>query len=177
MKQVIQKIRNLIKRCALSKIDDSQNYQVAQVTYFDKIVDVEVINPYGISSKAPSGSLGLMFNVMGQEENRAAIFNDQPNRFKNLEEGEVAVGNYSTQSKIKFCANGDIEIFSNGDINAQCANLNVTADTTTITAPTNTIDGDLEITGNVTNQGVDIGKTHTHSGVTTGPSNTGGVNP
>lgn len=177
MRQLANKIRNLIKRCALSKIDDSQSYQTAQVTYFDKIVDIETINPYGICSKAPAGSLGLMFSVMGQEENRAAIFNDQTNRFKDLQEGELVVGNYSTKSKIKFCANGDIEIFTNADINAQCANLNVTANTTTITAPTNTVDGDLEVTGKITNQGVDIGKGHAHSDVEQGPDSTGGVIP
>lgn len=40
-----------------------------------------------------------------------------------------------------------------------------------------TIDGDLEvINGDITNEGVSVGSTHTHSGVTTGGDSTGGPN-
>lgn len=45
-----------------------------------------------------------------------------------------------------------------------------------ITAPTTTITGALVVTGSITNNGKNIGATHTHGGVQTGGGNTGAPN-
>lgn len=186
-------IFNLIKRSLVSrKTADSGQFPTAQVSWSGKTADIEVIYPYGLAGNLPTDSLVLMFSVMGQEENKAGIGNTPKIRFKDLKEGEVAVGNPTTGSVIKFLENGDIEVTGvanqninitgsqNTTINVNQVN-NITGDqtntiggnqtdtvtgnvastisgtltrtvtgNTTITSPTVTINGNLEVTGDVT---------------------------
>ena len=136
-------IKNLIKRGTVSrKTEDSGDYSIAQIKWMSKKVgNVEVLHPYGMSSYAPVGSLALMFNIMGQEANRAAIVNDPKRRFKDLKEGEVAIGNFLTRSYVKFLENGDIEIVTTNN-----QNITVTGDSNlTVTGSAN-----ITSTGNAT---------------------------
>lgn len=166
---VVTFIRNMIKRGTVSReTADNGQFSVAQVKWgSSKVGNVEVILPYGVSSYAPVGSLALMFNVMGQESNRAAIINDPKMRFKDLKPGEVAVGNFLTRSVIKFLENGDIEITGVAGLNVSIAgsvNIAVEGDTvintsgttkinstgnTTVTSPVVTVEGALRATGEI----------------------------
>lgn len=150
------KISNLVKRAAVTLTNkDSGQFAATQVKWMrDKVAITEVVHPYGLSSNAPVDSFALMFNVMGQEENRAAIVYDPKNRFKNLKSGEVALGNFVTKSVIKFLENGDIDITGFNDQNITITgNNNVTIggnNTVAITGNDSvTITGDstLNITG------------------------------
>lgn len=135
-------LRSLIKRAVLSLVgNDSGNHQTSQAQYWGKASDFEVIYPYGLCANPPKDSLILLLNVMAQEENKAGIANLHEQRFRNLKEGEVAVGNYLTRSVTKFLANGDIEIFSAND-----EKIAITNDST------KTVGGDMTVTvsGNVT---------------------------
>lgn len=137
-------IRNLIRRGVVSrKTEDLGQFSIAQLKWgSDKVGNVEVLQPYGLSSYAPVGSLGLIFNVMGHEENRAAIINDPKKRFKNLKEGEVALGNFLTKSVIKFLESGDIEITGKANQNITIigdSNLTVGGNTTITTTGNITI--------------------------------------
>jgi phage gp45-like len=148
---IITFVRNMIKRGTVSRqTADSGQFAAAQVKWAsDKVGNVEVIHSYGFSSYAPVGSLALMFSVMGQESNRAAIINDPKIRFKDLKPGEVAVGNFLTRSRVKFLENGDIEIFAANDQNITItgdSNLTVGGNTT-ITTTGNTV---IDTTGNTT---------------------------
>jgi phage gp45-like len=152
---MIRHIRNMIKRAVVSlNPADTGQYPVAQVKWSsnDKAANVQVITPYGFYSVAPANSLALMFSVMGQEENRAAIIDDPANRFKDLKPGEVAVGNPETKSVVKFLENGDIEVTGKSDININITgDVNVTATgNTTITSPIVTVNGALRVTGEIT---------------------------
>lgn len=110
-------IQNMIKIGIITLAgDDSEDYNRTQVSYLGKTKKVTVIMPYGIDANIPKDSLLILFNIMGQEENMVAFGNDQSIRFKNLEEGEVVVGNPKTGSKVYFKANGDIEIVSSTTI-------------------------------------------------------------
>jgi len=149
-------IKNLIKRGTVSrKTEDSGDYSIAQIKWMSKKVgNVEVLHPYGMSSYAPVGSLALMFNIMGQEANRAAIVNDPKRRFKDLKEGEVAIGNFLTRSYVKFLENGDIEIVTTNN-----QNITVTGDSNlTVAGSANiTVTGDSNLTvagsANITSTG------------------------
>ena len=136
-------IKNLIKRGTVSrKTEDSGDYSIAQIKWMSKKVgNVEVLHPYGMSSYAPVGSLALMFNIMGQEANRAAIVNDPKRRFKDLKEGEVAIGNFLTRSYVKFLENGDIEIVTTNN-----QNITVTGDSNLTVAGS----ANITSTGNAT---------------------------
>ena len=159
---IYSKVSNLIKRAVVTLTNkDSGQFAATQVKWMrDKVAITEVVHPYGLSSNAPVNSLALMFNVMGQEENRAAIVYDPKNRFKNLKEGEVALGNFVTRSVIKFLENGDIEITGIADQNVTLTgDMNVTVGgdvnlestgNVNITAPIVNIDGELRVTGEVT---------------------------
>ena len=163
-------VRNLIKRATVSLVgSDTGKYSSAQCKWgSDKVRDVQVISPYGYYYCAPVGSLALMFNVFGHEDNIAAIIDNPPTREKRLKPGEVCVVNPLTKSKIKFLENGDIEITGknnlnvmvtgdinltvNGNINATVGGTltaNVTGNTD-ITSPIITMHGELRATGEVT---------------------------
>ena len=159
---IYSKISNLIKRAVVTLTNkDSGQFAATQVSWMrDKTATTEVVHPYGLSSNAPLGSLALMFNVMGQEENRAAIIYDPKNRFKNLKPGEVALGNFVTKSVVKFLENGDIDITGMADQNINITGnsnitvggnvtLNVTGNTD-ITSPVVTVNGELRTTGEIT---------------------------
>jgi phage gp45-like len=175
--KIITFIRNLIKRGVVTRAtDDTGQFAIAQVQWIaGKSGNVEVVYPYGVSGYAPVGSLALMFNVMGHESNRAAIINNPKIRFKDLKEGEVAIGNFLTRSYIKFLENGDIEvigvasqnvtitgdvnltiggncnIIATGNINATAANLTANiSGNADITCPQVDITGALSVTGDVT---------------------------
>lgn len=156
-------IRNMIKRAVVTlNPADTGQIPVAQVQWSSSNTanNVQVITPYGFYSVAPTGSLALMFNVMGQEENRAAIFDNPKGRFKNLKPGESVVGNPLTGSKVYFKENGDIEVTGvadqniniTGDVNLTVGgNVNITATgNTNITSPVVTVDGALNVTGDIT---------------------------
>ena len=104
-------IGQMIKRAALSLAgrDDGQ-FSIAQAQYYNKTAEVELVFPYGYSACPPEGSLILLMNVMGQEENRAGIASYPQQRFKNLKPGEVQVGNFLTRASIKWDKAGKIYI-------------------------------------------------------------------
>lgn len=159
-KDILNRISNGIKRAFVSLVgSDSEAFQTTQISYLGKTADTEVIYPYGLCGNPPTGSLVLLFNVQGQEENRAGIANLPNKRFKNLKAGEVAVGNYLTTSVVKFLENGNIEVFcQNNEIITITQNANITiggsstvniVGTATINCPTTTINGDVNINGNL----------------------------
>lgn len=104
-------ISNMIARCRVTKSgNDSAQFNINQVSYYGKTSDCEIITPYGLYSNPPVGSLGLLFHSEGQEQNRSAIFNVTGNRFKNLKENEVVIGNPITLSNIKYDVDGNVVI-------------------------------------------------------------------
>ena len=197
MRSLSNSITSLIKRCALTRTArDNADYQLVQAQYLGHVATVESASIYGLSSSPPLNSTGIVFNILANEENRAAFFNIPQARFKNLKPWEVQIGNYLTRSSIKFAENkeininslGDIEITSQGDfkitINGNSI-IQITGSSTTestenmtLKAPQITLDGnviitgDLDVSGDVVGAGVDL-KTHVHSGVSTGTENTG----
>lgn len=99
-----------MNRAHITLVDkDDKNLQIRQVEYMGAPMDVESMLPYGFSSNAPLDSWGAIFNIQSSE-NKAGIFNSPTLRFKNLKEWEVQIGNYQTQSSIKFPEDGSIVI-------------------------------------------------------------------
>lgn len=106
-----KKLIDLIKRARITKPGpDDADYNVQQISYFDKVADAEMVFPYGMSANLPKDSLVLLFNVNGNEQNRAGIGSLPPERKRNLEDGEVAFFHPLTKSFIYFRNRGHIEI-------------------------------------------------------------------
>lgn len=152
-------IKNLIKFCTvLATSDDSTPFQKANIAVFDKNQNVKVLNTYGYSYRPTENSLGITFNVLGEEGKMFVVIDNPKKRFTGLNIGEVKIGNYVTRGYIYFRRNETIEIFTNTKVK---------------------IIGDLEVTGDVTANNyisatVPDYNNHEHTGVDTGPSNTGG---
>lgn len=181
-KDILNRISSSIKRAFISLAgNDESQFQTTQINYLGKTADMEVIYPYGLCGNPPPGSLVLLFNVQGQEENRAGIANLPNQRFNNLKAGEVALGNYLTTSVIKFLENGDIQVFCKNNNNitiTQDANITI-GGSATITCPEINITGNVNINGNLAVSGDTVSSGisltgHVHTGVMPGSSNTGG---
>ncbi len=107
-----------IKRAVLSLVSkDDGEFSVGQANYNGKTGDTELVWPYGFFANPPLGASILMFNVQGQEENRAGIASFPQMRFKNLKEGEVGIANFMTGSVMKFLADGSIEVTATNGMN------------------------------------------------------------
>lgn len=171
-------VKTLIRRCSLSVVGkDDLDYPVVQATYFGRASNTHVINPYGLCTNPPKGSMGIMLLIGGDEENKAALFNSDPDRFRGrdgsgLKEGEVALSDYLSESYVWLKENGDIEIDAKNN-----AKINVIGDAditvggeltatvtgnTTITTPLLTINGNLQLNGTFT--GDSGGGTNTFTG-------------
>lgn len=136
--EILILLRNLLKRAYISKeiIDNSAPYLNTQITYFDKTTNAEMIFPYGIQAIPPKETIGLLFNILGYEDNLAFIPYAQNERFKILKaEGEIIVGSPKTGSYVYFKSNGEIEIESkgklvinvNGDVELKANNVKIDA--------------------------------------------------
>jgi len=104
---------------------DTKKFPFLKAKFMTKVNDIWFVTPYGFYSSPPEGSIGLVFNIQAQEQNRAGIFNDYDRRPKDLKEGEVALFNTLTKTRITLKANGDLDIFVKND-----RIINITGDDT-----------------------------------------------
>lgn len=99
------------KRAYITRVStDKDKYHTMQASYHGQTADVEMITPYGVYATLPLDSQVILWNVNGVEENRVAIGNTPPVRFKNLKPGEVVVGSPQTLSNAFFKTDGSIII-------------------------------------------------------------------
>lgn len=162
---MINKLKNMIKRCLVSKPgNDTGQFPIAQVTYLGKTGNSEEIYPYGMGAVAPENSLGLVFSVNGDEGNRSHIATNSDLRLKNLVPGESYFGNLVSGSVMIFSENGDWNVTINNDGNLTCeGNLNIT------------VNGDANVTAS-NNVDVNASSVNINAGTTTtsGDTNLGG---
>ena len=191
---MMQKLRSMIKQAYHSLAgNDSSAYPTAQFAYNGKATEVVRLSPYGLCSNPPLGAMGVLFQIQGREGVKYAVTDDMLARYKNLEPGEVQIGNYATKASIKFdndgnvivtvtdgnlIANvtGDMTATVSGDVSMTAggaASITSSGDTT-ITAPNIRLVGNVVMSGGtVTSDGTNVGSSHVHPGVQSGPSNTG----
>lgn len=163
---------NKIKQAIISRIRaDVTKYPQTIASYKGKEQEAVRQSVYGVCSVPPRSSLGLLFAIEGMGGVQYGIFDYPTGRFKNLTEGEVQVGNYLTQTYIKFDASGNVTIVASGDLTANVSG------TTTINSNT-VINGDLTVSGDVTATDYNstaIGvsyNTHIHTGDSGGDTGT-----
>lgn len=174
-----------VKGGQLAKVgDDSGNAPVSQLKYDGKTIDFYELTPYSIYSKCPAGDNSWVthWSYNQQEENRVGIANVLASRYKDFKDGEAIHGNVLSGTHIKYAENGDmnITVTNNQNINIS-GNCTVTVSgNVTLNAPEATVNGNMTINGTLDVTGTTTleGRTflgHNHSGVQSGPSNTGGV--
>jgi len=186
MKQLINKIKNLIKIARVVLVDDSNDIRVAKVQFLGKKQRCAVFTPYGFMSNPPPNSAGPIWQVDGEESKLIGMFdltNERTN--KNLNPGETAIGNYLTGDYVLFKEGKIIEVNATGDLiatvgsNAEItagadvtvsAGANATVSAVTqidLTAPIINITGNVVIAGGISTTGV--GGTISSSGTITAP--------
>ena len=160
---------NRIKQAFLKLIQiDGSAYPRATTSYKGREFSTVRQSVYGVSSMPPKNSLCLLFQVEGAQGLQYGIFDFPTGRFKNLEEGEVQVGNYLTRAFIKFDKDGNVTIEApnnctvnvGGNMSATVGGAltadvtgatNITTDSLNITATNGSnIDGSLIVTGDIT---------------------------
>lgn len=159
-----RKIYNTItlKRCTVESVDDKSDFPTMQVKYLKQVIKiVQKLGIYGVCSNPPKGSNGILFPIMGSDSNIACLADDIANRFKDLKEGELVIGNYLTKAFIKFSQDGGIEIHAKyvktiadeGDISTETIKGNITnksAGNITDTAQSTNINNPVVVSDNVT---------------------------
>lgn len=148
-----------------------------------------LFSPYGLCSNPPVGSSGLVFNTNAGSNHPVGVVDFPSKRFKNLAEGEVVVGNYITGSYIKFLANGDINLYTTGDIQVTGENIQVVGETVKVEGTSIFLKGNvygataadaiIAPNGILAGAGATaklIDETHVHTGVPTESGLTGVVN-
>lgn len=148
------------------KVIDNKLYPIVNVKYLNREANSAIAEIYGVHGSAPVGTQCVMLIINNDEANRIIIPLSAQTRTRDLEEGEFECGNFVIGSIINFDKDGNINITSNNDINivAGGGDINVTGDIH--------VTGSIDATGDIVASTVSL-KTHLHSGVTTGGSNTG----
>lgn len=179
-------LRNVLRWARVTReVAKGLQFAAQQVNYLNKTADSAMLFPFGVYANLPPDVLTLIASVQGNPDNRVALgclLKDRPD----LESGETAFYHPATGSFIIWRQGGNLEINTDADITANCANATITAETkVTIDSPTTDVTGllnvlnSLNVTGTVTNNGKNIGDTHSHTGSPTAPngpvSNTGTV--
>ena len=143
-------INGLIKRTQITRAsDDVSAFQVAQVSYMDRVSDTEVLWPYGMYGNVPVDSLCLTLSVGGEEGNKVTFPSRAHTRTRRrTRAGEVGIGNQVAKSDVFFDADGNIIIIAPGDLRVTVSGdkeVTVSGDCKL------TVTGDVTITGgNVT---------------------------
>jgi len=80
----------------------------------NKITEIENVSPYGLASTLPVGASGIKWNIQGESSNQVGVAYDPTTLPALLAGGEVAVGNFTVGTFLKFTNLGTIEVFKNG---------------------------------------------------------------
>lgn len=166
-----RKVSMMVARAVLRLVDDGKSRQILQAEILkDELRDgIERVQNYGLTSHPKPGADVLVVSVSGSREQSVAIVVDDRRYRLNLQEGEVAL--YDDLGN-KIVLQRDMILVE------AVQHLEATAPTTRIVSDvtidgTLTVNGDVETTGSITNNGVRVDSTHTHGGVQTGGGSTG----
>ncbi len=89
----VRRLRALVNRATLVRVDDSAQPQRVQVTALagERLSDVPRLQNYGFSCHPPAGSSALLISIAGSRTHPVAILAEHDSRLRDLEAGEVAI--------------------------------------------------------------------------------------
>lgn len=141
---MLGKLKKLIRYVRITGSgDDSKQFPVQQVSYMGKTANVMMVFPYGMHGNVDKDSLGLMFQVLGDNGSKAAVPMSHKDR-PALNTGEVVFFHPPTGTKIHLKKDGSIDIDAgNANIDLKTGSGDVTIESTTgnvtVKAPTGKI--------------------------------------
>lgn len=179
----LAKLKAMIQHAVVSgPANNSDQFPVQQITYKGKVSNCMMIFSYGhYANCSSSDTLVSVFEVEGDEDNKAGLGYTPKKRPIDLEPGEHAVYHPGTETFIKFRNNADLHVSTGtGNIIVDCNDLTVNAagnatvncEDAILTANndvTVTAGGDANVTatGNIALEGVLIQNNGTIAGVVT----------
>ncbi|NIX75381.1 phage baseplate assembly protein [Microvirga terricola] len=112
--ETAHQIRGIVARAYVHAVNDNEESQTANVTVYQGVdrSDVEILQPFGFASRAPAGSLMVVFAVGGDQGDLVGFAPGAPfARLGKLEDGETAI--YTLDgSRVHVKKDGSIEILS-----------------------------------------------------------------
>ena len=122
-------IKALIKLCSIKKnSSDTETYPSSQIQYLGSVADAVQIQPYGLTSRPPdTKSMGVMFNIQAQEQNRMFIAFCSKLRKRGLKAGETVLENMLSGGYLHLKSDGTLEINIPKDLIETVKNINVTS--------------------------------------------------
>jgi len=113
IKELGQKISGIIKLGYVTRIDSDDGLDsTVQVGFLGKTLDVSLYSPYGVSSNIPQGSTVVMAANNGSNENNIGYGSFPENRFRDLKEWELKIGNFKTKANVFFNEAGEIVVLA-----------------------------------------------------------------
>lgn len=159
--------------------DKGKKYPNQQANSLNRTSDYTVVFPFGSYCDLIDGELML-------EIEDGVLIPVTVKRPDDAKRGEPHWFHPHTNTRIIARNNGDLDIYTNdnvkGNVNIYAVNAKIVADELVeIDSPLTRIKQNLEVLGSaafqaITSRGKNISDTHTHSGVQSGSSNSGGVN-
>ncbi len=157
--QLEARLRGLVRRAKPRTIDDGGETQTAGVTVLngETRTDVEILQPFGMSSVPPAGSLMVVLAVGGDQGDIVGLPVGAPGaRMGNLQPGESVM--YGAAGQRVLCrADGSVEVMSASKVYLSGATAAVEASgAVTVKAPkvrlegTTWLMGDVHVAGNLT---------------------------
>ena len=176
----MNRVINMLAKAVIRMITDSGGRQTAQVevTKGELISGMERMQNYGVSSYPPPGGTDCLIAFLGgnREQGMIVVAENRNFRFKNLAEGEVVIfddlGNVVHLMRDQVLVQGvtkvrvespivEVEASSQASIKSGASTITITPVGVDIQSP------------RLTHNGVNIGATHDHGGVTIGQGVTG----
>ncbi|MDR6102801.1 phage baseplate assembly protein V [Agrobacterium larrymoorei] len=154
-REILSKLRGLVRRVAIKNIRDDGETQTASIEVADGIWrdNVEVAQQYGITSSAPEdGGLAIAIAVGGDEGDMIILPIGNPSsRLSGLEAGDAALYN-KFGDRVVVRVGGGIEVTAAASITLKVGGVSLTIS-----------DGGVAIEGGTfTHDGKNIGKDHGH---------------
>ena len=169
-------LRGQAVRGLVTAIRDDGLVQVVDVETHEGVVrsGVEVLQQYGVTSRAPAGAIVVLVALGGDQGDVVALPVACPSaRMGGLADGEVALHD-AAGNRVHVKAGGVIEIRAATHVLAVVGGteFEVSAGGVRIKGDV-TVEGGIQTTGDVVAGGISL-RTHVHGGVDPGGSNTGG---
>lgn len=180
----MNRVLNMIARAVVRRLVDSGGRQTAQVevTKGELIDGMERMQNYGMSSFPPVAGTDCLVAFLGgnREQGMIVVAENRTYRFKNLEEGEVVISD--DLGNVIHLMRDQVLVKAVTKLRAEAPEVEVIATTkVTIQGGPSTIQLDaagVAITSpSLRHNNVNVGATHTHSGVMVGSGSTGAPNP
>ena len=152
--------------------DDSGDVRIVNLSDRGKTYKGVMWLPYGMSVHPPDDSGAVVFLLRGNESDPIALVDKPQTRYK-VDKGEVKLGPPEIGSFVFFDKDGNVTVSAPGKT------VNVTGTTINLNAATIVnCNSDLDMQDNdiLNVAGTASLDTHTHGGVESGGSNTGGMN-